>query len=52
MCGHPEIETALIELYRETGTESYLDLAEKMILGRGYSKITNKEELGFHHSSI
>ena len=51
MCGHPEIETALIELYRETGTESYLDLAEKMILGRGYSKITNKEELGFHHSS-
>jgi len=51
MCGHPEIETALIELYRETGTESYLDLAEKMILGRGYSKITNKEQLGFHHSS-
>jgi len=50
MCGHPEIETALIELYRETRKDSYLDLAEKMILGRGYSKISNKEELGFHPS--
>ena len=48
MCGHPEIETALIELYRETGKDSYLDLAEKMILGRGYSKIKDKEGLGFH----
>jgi DUF1680 family protein len=48
MCGHPEIETALIELYRETKNESYLDLAEKMILGRGYGKISNKRDLGFH----
>lgn len=51
MCGHPEIETALIELYRETRKDSYLDLAEKMILGRGYFKISNKEDFGFMPSS-
>ena len=51
MCGHPEIETALIELYRETKNESYLDLAEKMILGRGYEKITSKRGLNFHPAS-
>jgi|1048.fasta_scaffold10110_2 DUF1680 family protein len=51
MCGHPEIETALIELYRETKNDSYLDLAEKMILGRGFSKISNKEDPGFMPSA-
>lgn len=49
MCGHPEIETALIELYRETGKEDYLDMAEKMILGRGYKKIKDAKSLGSHH---
>ncbi|SEF83230.1 hypothetical protein SAMN05444920_101790 [Nonomuraea solani] len=33
--GHPEIETALAELYRETGTRPYLDLAARMVAGRG-----------------
>ena len=35
--GHPIIETALVELYRETGTESYLNLARQFIDQRGYA---------------
>ncbi|WP_022873764.1 glycoside hydrolase family 127 protein [Nesterenkonia alba] len=34
-CGHPEIETAMIELYRETGDSKYLDLAQRFIERRG-----------------
>lgn len=34
--GHPEVETALIELYRETGEESYLRAAELQIERRGH----------------
>jgi len=34
-CGHPEIETALVELYRTTGDERHLDLAEAFIRRRG-----------------
>ncbi|MEV1169617.1 beta-L-arabinofuranosidase domain-containing protein [Nonomuraea sp. NPDC049784] len=33
--GHPEIETALAELYRETGARPYLDLAARMVAIRG-----------------
>lgn len=33
--GHPEIEMALVELYRETGTQSYLDLARFLVDVRG-----------------
>ncbi|WP_246186935.1 glycoside hydrolase family 127 protein [Microlunatus speluncae] len=33
--GHPEAETALVELYRLTGIESYLDLARRLIDDRG-----------------
>ena len=51
LCGHPEIETALIELYRETGNKNYLDLAENMILARGHETIKNEKVLGFHPSS-
>jgi DUF1680 family protein len=47
MCGHPEIETALIELYRETGEKSYLNLAELMIRGRGFRKIKDKTKQPF-----
>jgi len=35
ICGHPEIETALVELYRHTGERRYLTLAERMIDLRG-----------------
>ncbi|HUN32136.1 MAG TPA: beta-L-arabinofuranosidase domain-containing protein [Trebonia sp.] len=34
--GHPIIETALAELYRETGDAAYLDLARQFVDQRGY----------------
>jgi uncharacterized protein len=34
--GHPEIEMALVELYRETGVTSYLDLAQQLVDVRGH----------------
>lgn len=34
--GHPEIETALVELYRETGTEAYRDVALRLVELRGH----------------
>lgn len=34
-CGHPEIEIALVELYRETGEKRYLDTAAYFINRRG-----------------
>lgn len=34
--GHPEVEMALVELYRETGERSYLDLAQQMVDVRGH----------------
>jgi DUF1680 family protein len=36
ICGHPEIETALVELARLTGERSYTDLARRMIELRGH----------------
>ncbi len=34
--GHPEIEMALVELWRQTGHRDYLDLATRMIERRGH----------------
>jgi len=34
--GHPEIETALAELYRETGHRPYLELAKQFVDQRGH----------------
>jgi uncharacterized protein len=36
VCGHPEIETALVELYRETGAETYLERARSFVDRRGH----------------
>ncbi len=36
VCGHPEIETALVELYRCTGERRYLDLARYFVDRRGH----------------
>ena len=36
VCGHPEIETALVELFRETGEQSYLATAQYFIDRRGH----------------
>jgi hypothetical protein len=48
--GHPELETALIELYRESGNRDYLDLAEKMLEGRGTGFISSQNTGSFHPS--
>ncbi len=40
--GHPEIEMALVELYRETGKECYLNLANFFIDQRGYNTLGNE----------
>src|SRR5215472_15106037 len=37
--GHPIVETALVELYRETGHEAYLRLASQFIEQRGHGRI-------------
>ncbi|MFC7405139.1 glycoside hydrolase family 127 protein [Georgenia alba] len=37
--GHPVIEMALVELYRETGTRAYLDLARWFVDARGHGII-------------
>jgi DUF1680 family protein len=37
--GHPEVEMALVELYRETGTEDYLTQAELFVDRRGRGKL-------------
>ena len=37
--GHPEIETALVELYRQTGTASRLDLALSLLRRRGHKRL-------------
>jgi DUF1680 family protein len=36
VCGHPEIETALVELFRVTGHRPYLDLAARFVDLRGH----------------
>ncbi len=37
--GHPEIETALAELYRVTGHRPYLDLAARFVENRGHGTL-------------
>ncbi len=46
--GHPEIETALVELYRLTGERPYLDLATKLIDERGKGGIVSSG-MGAHY---
>ncbi|WP_329480156.1 glycoside hydrolase family 127 protein [Kribbella sp. NBC_01484] len=38
--GHPLIEMALVDLYRETGTPSYLELASYFVEARGHGLLT------------
>jgi DUF1680 family protein len=37
--GHPEVEMSLVELYRQTGTRDYLDLARYFVEARGQGRI-------------
>jgi len=48
VCGHPEIETALVELYRETGERSYLDLAVYFVDRRGHG-LLGDDKFGRHY---
>jgi DUF1680 family protein len=43
LCGHPEIEMALVELYRVTGTTRYLDQARLFIDRRGQATLPDIE---------
>lgn len=43
VCGHPEIELALVELYRATGQRRYLDQAKLFVERRGRSTLPDIE---------
>src|SRR5207248_1039598 len=45
-CGHPEIEMALVELYRETGEQRYLSLAQFLVDQRGQGKMVGLPPYG------
>ncbi len=48
VCGHPEIETALVELYRETGEQGYLDTAQYFVDRRG-AGLLGADRFGRHY---
>jgi uncharacterized protein len=43
VCGHPEIEPGLVELYRVTGEERYLDQARRFVERRGHRSLPEHE---------
>ena len=45
-CGHPEVEMALVELYRTTGNEKYLRLAQFFVDQRGQRKMKGLASYG------
>jgi DUF1680 family protein len=47
--GHPEIEMALVELWRETHNKKYLDLAQAFLDSRGHGLIGGRE---YHQDHI
>ncbi len=53
-CGHPEIEMALVELYRTTGEKSYLETARVFIDRRGKKKMAGFGAYGpeYHQDHI
>jgi len=46
VCGHPEVETALVELYRETGERRYLELAGYFVDRRGHGLLAPEDRRG------
>lgn len=46
VCGHPEIETALIELYRSTDEKRYLELARYFLDRRGHGTLAAGADRG------
>jgi DUF1680 family protein len=52
-CGHPEIETALVELFRHTGERDYLETAAAMIERRGHGALgTGPFESAYHQDQV
>ena len=53
-CGHPEVEMALVELYRTTRESKYLDLAQFFIDQRGKRKMKGMGSYGpeYHQDHI
>jgi uncharacterized protein len=53
-CGHPEVEMALIELYRDTGAQRYLALAHFFIDQRGQRKMSGYGAYGpeYHQDHV
>jgi DUF1680 family protein len=50
LVGHPIIETALVELYRETGNRDYLTLASEFVERRGHGLIRGPRRAhAYHH---
>ncbi|MFJ4845468.1 MULTISPECIES: glycoside hydrolase family 127 protein [unclassified Streptomyces] len=43
VCGHPEIEMALVELYRATGADRYLEMARRFVERRGTPALADIE---------
>ncbi|GAA0912283.1 glycoside hydrolase family 127 protein [Virgisporangium aurantiacum] len=43
VCGHPEMEPGLVELYRVTGEERYLDQARRFVERRGHRSLPEHE---------
>ena len=48
VCGHPEIETALMELYRHTGDARWLELARRMVDERGHQSV-GEDRFGYQY---
>ncbi|GAB2591735.1 glycoside hydrolase family 127 protein [Microlunatus antarcticus] len=46
--GHPEVESALVELYRETGEQGYLDAARFFVDRRGHG-VLGPDRFGSHY---
>ncbi len=53
-CGHPEVEMALVELYRSTGNKNYLDIADHFIEQRGHSVMKGHRSYGpeYHQDHV
>ena len=41
--GHPVVEMGLVELFRETGEHSYLELAERFVEARGHGVLSKQD---------
>lgn len=46
VCGHPEVETALVELHRTTDEKRYLDLARYFLARRGHGTLPSGADRG------